>query len=156
MENFVNLDKNMIVNATIGDVPVTWHDVRKPPFDIYGLYNPTTEEWFHRLPMDVAAASSPAIEKLSQECAGGRVRFATDSAFIAIRVKFRVVGRSSHLPLVSSAGFDLYLELKKRGILVRHFAKPRTEAFVRITIGTPEQMQVFLAAVKDILKGESL
>ena len=54
------------------------------------------------------------------------------------------------------SGFDLYLELKKRGILVRHFAKPRTEAFVRITIGTPEQMQVFLAAVKDILKGESL
>lgn len=128
MENFVNLDKNMIVNATIGDVPVTWHDVRKPPFDIYGLYNPTTEEWFHRLPMDVAAASSPAIEKLSQECAGGRVRFATDSAFIAIRVKFRVVGRSSHLPLVSSAGFDLYLDDDFGSRYVKEFRMPHDMA----------------------------
>ena len=54
------------------------------------------------------------------------------------------------------SGYDLYLELKKRGILVRHFAKPRTEAYVRITIGTPDQMQTFIAAVRDILKGESL
>ena len=110
MENFVNLDKNMIVNATIGDVPVTWHDVRKPPFDLYGFYNPTTEEFFHRLPMDVAAATSPAVEKLSQESAGGRVRFTTDSPYIAIRATFRVVGRSSHLTMVSSAGFDLYMD----------------------------------------------
>lgn len=128
MENFVNLDKNMIVNTTIGDVPVTWYDTRKEPFVIYGLYNPTTEDFFHRLPMDVAAASSPAIEKLSQECAGGRVRFATDSAFIAIRVKFRVVGRSSHLPLVSSAGFDLYLDDEFGSRYVKEFRMPHDMA----------------------------
>ena len=31
MENFINVDKNMIVNTTIGDVDVKWYDVRKAP-----------------------------------------------------------------------------------------------------------------------------
>ena len=110
MENFINLDKNMVVNKTIGDVEVVWHDVRKAPFEIYGLYQPQTEPFFHRLPMDVAAATSEAVERLSQESAGGRVRFSTNSPFIAIRATYRVVGRSSHLTLVSTAGFDLYID----------------------------------------------
>ena len=110
MENYNNLDKNMIVSDTIGDVEVQWHDVRKAPFAIYGLYRPQTESWFHRLPMDVAAATSEAVERLSQESAGGRVRFATDSPFIAIRATYRAVGRCSHVTLVSTAGFDLYMD----------------------------------------------
>lgn len=50
------------------------------------------------------------------------------------------------------SGKELYEELRSRGILVRHFSKPRIENFNRITIGTREQMDAFLCAVKDILK----
>jgi len=48
-------------------------------------------------------------------------------------------------------GGKLYQELKKRGILVRHFAAPRTAAYIRITIGTQTQMQRFVDVVKEIL-----
>ena len=48
-------------------------------------------------------------------------------------------------------GGKLYLELKKRGILVRHFTNPRIDRFNRITIGTKEQMEAFVAAVRGIL-----
>lgn len=48
-------------------------------------------------------------------------------------------------------GGELYNELKKRGILVRHFFDPRISAFNRITIGTPEQMEIFLNTVKEVL-----
>lgn len=51
-------------------------------------------------------------------------------------------------------GEELYLALKDRGVLVRHFAGPRTGDYVRITIGTNAQMDVLLAAVQDILKPE--
>ena len=48
-------------------------------------------------------------------------------------------------------GGDLYLELKKRGILVRHFTNPRICQFNRITIGNPEQMETFINTVKEVL-----
>ena len=48
-------------------------------------------------------------------------------------------------------GFELYSKLKDRGILVRHFNKPRIADYLRITIGTAEQMDALIAAVKDIL-----
>lgn len=50
-------------------------------------------------------------------------------------------------------GEALYSGLKARGVLVRHFNKPRIAEYVRITIGTPEQMEALYAAIEDILKG---
>lgn len=49
-------------------------------------------------------------------------------------------------------GERLYLELKKRGILVRHFNKARIRDYIRITIGTMEQMQALLDAINQIRK----
>lgn len=49
-------------------------------------------------------------------------------------------------------GKELYLALKERGVLVRHFDKPRIRGFVRITIGTPEQMQILLDTITSILE----
>ena len=49
-------------------------------------------------------------------------------------------------------GEALYLELKRRGILVRHFGKASITDYNRITIGTKEQMEAFIAAVKTILE----
>jgi len=48
-------------------------------------------------------------------------------------------------------GEQLYLELKKRGVLVRHFKKPRIQSFVRITVGTNEQMDILVEKIRDIL-----
>ena len=50
------------------------------------------------------------------------------------------------------SGGELYKELKKNGILVRHFDAPRIENWLRITIGTPEQMQALMDAVDKILE----
>ena len=49
-------------------------------------------------------------------------------------------------------GRELYLELKRRGILVRHFEAPRTRNYNRITVGTAEQVATLLQTVKQILE----
>ena len=49
------------------------------------------------------------------------------------------------------SGEDLYEKLRAKGILIRHFTKERIKDYNRITIGTKEQMDAFLTAVKDIL-----
>lgn len=50
------------------------------------------------------------------------------------------------------SGEELYKELKARGVLVRHFSGERIKDYVRITIGTAEQMQIFLTKTEEILK----
>ena len=53
-------------------------------------------------------------------------------------------------PAISGAA--LQGALAARGVLVRHFAEPRTEDYLRITIGTREQMETMLRATRDILR----
>lgn len=47
-------------------------------------------------------------------------------------------------------GADLYAALRKRGILVRHFNKERISDYLRITIGTKEQMETFISVITQI------
>ena len=49
-------------------------------------------------------------------------------------------------------GEELYLKLKEKGILIRHFNVERIKDFNRITIGTPNQMEMFLTAVRQCLQ----
>ena len=56
-------------------------------------------------------------------------------------------------PAVS--GEALYNGLRKRRILVRHFDRERIRDYNRISVGTPEQMQKLIEAVKAILEGQA-
>ena len=49
-------------------------------------------------------------------------------------------------------GGTLYRELKARGVLVRWFDLDRIRDFTRITVGTREQMDTLLDAIRSILK----
>lgn len=49
-------------------------------------------------------------------------------------------------------GETLYRGLKERGVLVRHFAKPRIDDYVRVTIGTRGQMEIFLRETEAVIK----
>ena len=48
-------------------------------------------------------------------------------------------------------GSELYKRLKEKGVLIRYLGKKRIEDYVRITIGTQEQMDILLCAIKEIL-----
>ena len=49
-------------------------------------------------------------------------------------------------------GGELYLKLKEKGVLIRHFTKERIKDYNRITIGTLDQMKTLVQAIKDIFK----
>jgi len=73
------------------------------------------------------------------------------------KMGFKVLDSKANFIFAESAeisGKELYEKLKARGILVRYFGSDRISNFVRITIGTLEQMEALVKAVSDILKGE--
>ena len=49
-------------------------------------------------------------------------------------------------------GGALYQALKAKGVLVRHWDRPEISDWLRVTIGTREQMDIFLGKVREILK----
>lgn len=52
------------------------------------------------------------------------------------------------------AGETLYRRLKECGILVRHFSKKLIADYIRVTIGTREEMDAFLKEIKTIVSEE--
>lgn len=52
----------------------------------------------------------------------------------------------------SLAGKQLYLDLKAKGILIRHFDTPRLTDYIRITIGNSEEMAAFIQTIDTILE----
>lgn len=73
------------------------------------------------------------------------------------KLGFEVIPSQANFILAGSSmpGETLYKKLKARGILVRHFNETKIRDYVRITIGTKQQMKQFLAAVERILNEES-
>ena len=68
---------------------------------------------------------------------------------------FEVLPSRANFVFARRPGFDgdwLYRELRARGVLVRHFNIPRIKDFLRISIGTPEQMEVLFGKLEEILK----
>ncbi|MCX8044182.1 MAG: histidinol-phosphate transaminase [Desulfobacterota bacterium] len=46
---------------------------------------------------------------------------------------------------------DLYQQLRDRGVLVRHFNLPRIDNYLRVSIGTDEEMDIFLGCITELV-----
>lgn len=51
-----------------------------------------------------------------------------------------------------SGGRELYQKLREKGVLVRHFDNPKISDYLRITIGSHDEMKSLIAAIDEILQ----
>ena len=79
------IDKNF-QSAAINKDDIKIYDVREEPFELYGFYMPESAEEFRRIPNEVAKNMSEGAFGLNVCTAGGRVRFKTDSKYIALKM----------------------------------------------------------------------
>lgn len=71
------------------------------------------------------------------------------------KLGFDVIPSMTNFLFVRSSrisGGKLYQELKSRGILVRHFDKDSISDYIRITVGTAEQMDQLISTLENILE----
>ena len=70
------------------------------------------------------------------------------------RLGFTVIPSQANFVLAGHSRVDgetIYRELKRRGILVRHFTAPRIANFNRITIGSQEQMELLVRTLGELV-----
>ncbi len=100
------IDKNMLVPSSVERSGLIWKDAEEVPFRIYGIYR--EGEYLRRIPEEVAKQVNEGVVALHANTAGGRVRFCTDSPYIAIHAEMDNLGKFDHFAFTGSLGFDLF------------------------------------------------
>ena len=110
------VDKNFKVETKIEREGLVFYDADQAPFKVYGVYR--EGDHYVRLPADVAQSVSNGVFALHTHTAGGRVRFVTDSPYVAISVKLNHAYKMPHFAFTGSVGCDMYSGTRYIGTIV--------------------------------------
>lgn len=118
------IDKNFIIKSTISEPDIVWYNVTQEPFTIKGVIYEEERGRFSRFPQNIAETVSKDVAWLNKHTSGGRVRFKTNSSYIAIHAVMEQVSPMSHMPLTGQAGFDIYRMVDGRETYFKTFVPP--------------------------------
>ena len=118
MNDITKVDKNFTVKTSIEKEDICFYPMEESPFQIYGIFK--ENGLYRRMPEAVAKEVNEGVYTLHTDTAGGRVRFVTDSSYVAIHVRLARIGRMPHFTLAGSAGFDLYAD----DVYIKTFVPP--------------------------------
>lgn len=111
MKNITEIDKNFKAES-LQKEDIKFYDIRQEPFRIYGVYKPEGSAGYIRMPEEAAKATNEGVATLNHNTSGGRVRFRTDSNYIALKCIMPQIDIMPHMPATGSCGFDLYADGK--------------------------------------------
>ncbi len=118
MNDISKIDKNFAVETDLNLPDVVFYDVKENPFCLFGVSY--IDGCYRRLPEDIARATNEGVLRLHKNTSGGRLRFMTDSPYVAISATMQPGGPMPHMAHTGSGGFDMYLE----GHYVQNFIPP--------------------------------
>lgn len=102
------IDANFLAGSKISKEDIMWINILDAPISIHGLAV-TEPGKFWRLPEDLIDHVNEGVTTLARHTTGGRIRFRTDSPYIAYRAKPLYSGYMSHMPLTGSVGTDIFV-----------------------------------------------
>ncbi len=122
--DITKVDKNFIVKDKIDKEDVKLYNVNEAPFKVYGVQY--LDGCFRRLDEEVAKSVSEGVHAHHKHAAGGRIRFKTNSPYIAIYVKLANAAKMPHFAFTGSIGMDLYIKVNGKERYVNTFV-PKLE-----------------------------
>ena len=117
------IDKNFSMNTVTVEGGMRYYTIPHKGFDLYGVYYDKEAQEFTRMSLDFAKSVNAGVEALYNFTAGGRLRFATDSTTLAIRVTYSFLQLMSHMAIAGQGGFSL-LEETESGVRLLKILPP--------------------------------
>ena len=99
-------DPNMIVNQNIQRDGIRFYNADESPFLIYGVWR--DGDRYYRMSQSAADLVSEGIASSTDTTAGGRVRFTTDSPYVALHVSLDKIYQYTGMPFTATCGLDVY------------------------------------------------
>lgn len=106
-----DIDSNLKIKSSVSEKNVRFFNASEKPFSVHGVFVPDKEEnYYRRMPHSAAKQVNAGVEYLAKNTAGGRVRFRTDSPYVAIRAEYPEVCVMNHMAQCGIQGFSLYAD----------------------------------------------
>ena len=108
------IDPNFKIEAAT-EKDIHYYNYDEAPIEVHGLYDPIGTGKLWRMPEKYKydEALNPGMRETIHNTAGGRLRFATDSPYVAVMVEVSDLPISSMMAVSGHSGLDLYTA--KRG-----------------------------------------
>ncbi|MBR2471083.1 MAG: hypothetical protein IKB55_00215, partial [Clostridia bacterium] len=108
MFDISKVDSNFKIEKRINRDDIEFHKVDEAPFKIYGIFKENGA--YKRLPESIAKTVNEGVYNLHARTAGGRLKFVTDSPYIAIHASMNGICKMCHFAFTGSIAFDLYAD----------------------------------------------
>jgi lysophospholipase L1-like esterase len=105
--DIAKVDKNFVL-ANVAEKDVKWRNALEKPFGLFGVRFEEESGFYVRMPRSVSKEVSEGVHFLATHTSGGRLRFSTDSEYVAIQCVAPNNGVMSHIPIVGQNGFSVY------------------------------------------------
>jgi lysophospholipase L1-like esterase len=111
------IDKNFDTTF-VSPADIEWFSIQEVPFSVHGIFYAEEEGLYRRLPKGIADATNEGVAHLSKNTAGGRVRFITDSPYIAVRLEEPFEPPCSHMTIAGVYGVSVFADKKFVGTIM--------------------------------------
>ena len=168
MPDISKIDTNFSVETSLNIDNIKFYDINDNRFSLYGVFR--ENGLYRRLPEKVAESVSEGVYALHTHTTGGRIKFITDSTFIAIKAVMPDIGKMPHFAITGSAGFDLYVGKKEEyfnsfvppfdmtdgyeGVINLETSPRKIEGFKSMTQEEKTKAELELAKIAKLLAGE--
>lgn len=105
--DIIEIDKNL-KSTSVKETDIVWRNIKD--FSIHGIFYSEEEKHYRRMPKVIADSVSEGVSVLSTYSAGGRIRFVSDSPYIAIKALVEDTPLSSNSSLGAQSGFSVYAD----------------------------------------------
>ncbi len=114
--DFTKIDKNMKVETKIEREGLVFYDIDEAPFRIHGVFR--EGDRYVRMPKNIADNVNDSIRWLNGLTTGGRIRFVTDSPYIALKVQISGPSKFSFFSVTGIMGCDVYSGKRYFGTII--------------------------------------